>query len=137
MLVTNVPLSIPLKTIFILEDEGLIAMMLEDLARELGATEVLSFRDAKSGAEAARTARIDCAILDVHLHGRENYDVAAIFQDRGIPMVFSTGGTLGTTKGRYSMVPIVSKPFSDADLRAGIELALFRQGTMQPSLASS
>src|SRR6188768_4104065 len=80
-----------IKSILIVEDEGLLALMIEDLAREMGVREVYSCADLASAIEAARTAQVDCAVLDLRLRGESSTAVADILAERNIPFVFSTG----------------------------------------------
>ncbi len=74
--------------ILIVEDEMMVAMMLEDMLTDLGCEVVKAARVAKAVHLIATTA-IDGAILDVNVAGEAVYPVAHELQSRGIPFIFS------------------------------------------------
>ena len=78
--------------ILVVEDEMLVAMMLEDMLTDIGYRVVKASRLTKAASLAA-TADIDCAILDVNLDGETSYPVANALRQRGIPFLFSSGST--------------------------------------------
>ena len=99
--------------ILIVEDEPLIAMMLEDFL------EVLDKRAAGTcetvGAALARIGEggVDAAILDVNLRGGEkSTPVAEALAAEGIPFVFATGGGEDTLDPRFRDRPTLMKPFT-------------------------
>ena len=78
--------------ILLVEDEGLIAMMLEDLLEDLGcelAGSAASVGAALAWIEAGGEA--DAALLDVNLGGEPVFPVAAALRARGVPFAFTTG----------------------------------------------
>ncbi|WP_375393101.1 response regulator [uncultured Sphingomonas sp.] len=99
--------------ILIVEDEPLIAMMLEDFL------EVLEKRPAGTAdTVAGALARldeggVDAAILDVNLRGGEiSTPVAEALAARGIPFVFATGGGEESVDDRFRDRPRLTKPFT-------------------------
>lgn len=107
-------------SVLIVEDEGLVAMMLEDLVREMGARDVHIFADVQSARDAAQTVPYACAILDVLVRDGTTGELADILADRGIPFVFSTGSETDSLAERHRSRPVVTKPFSDDVLRSRI-----------------
>ena|ERR1700761_6543554 len=107
----------------IVEDEGLIAMLLEAYLEELGYGVSAVAARLEDGMAAARDAAVDVVILDVNLAGEVSYPIAEILQCRGIPFVFVTGyGTVGRP-AEFGAVPVLAKPFGVdalADCLAGI-----------------
>ena len=84
------------KRALIVEDEGLIAMVVEAYLEDLGYTVLAIAAQLEEGMEAAREAAIDIAVLDVNLAGKVSYPIAEILLERGIPFLFATGyGTAG------------------------------------------
>jgi CheY-like chemotaxis protein len=119
----ELPATSPGQCILIVEDEMLLAMMLEDMLTDLGYCVVKAARVTKA-TDLAATAAIDCAILDVNLGGETSYPVAKELHRRGIPFVFSTGyGTAGL-RPEYHGSPILSKPYSLKDLQRVLAKAL-------------
>jgi CheY-like chemotaxis protein len=102
--------------ILVVEDEMLLAMMLEDMLTELGYRVIKVARVGKA-TDLAATAAIDCAILDVNLDGEWSYPVADALRRRGIPFVFSSGYGADGLRADYIGSPVLSKPFSQHDLQ--------------------
>ena len=96
----------------LVEDEALVAMMMEDLLDELGCEVTGSF-----GALAPALAWLDAqevppdgAVLDVNLGGGENvFPLARALQERGVPFVFATGYGVLPDSG-FAEAPVLRKP---------------------------
>jgi DNA-binding response OmpR family regulator len=99
--------------ILIVEDEPLIAMMLEDFLDALD-REVAGSADSVSAAlELVAAGGIDAAILDVNLRGGETcWPIADALVAAGIPFLLATGGAGDMIAGPYRDRPILSKPFT-------------------------
>jgi len=109
--------------ILLVEDEPLIAMMLEDVLETLGHS-VAAVCDSVAGALARLgDGGIDAAILDVNLRGGEqSWPVADALADRGIPFVLASGGGKGDRPARHMGVPALPKPFGMADVQRALGL---------------
>ena len=102
--------------ILIVEDEMVIAFMIEDMLVELGHEVVELAMRLPEALEAAERADIDLAILDVNLDGHRSFPVADILIRRAIPFAFATGyGAAGLDEG-YRNRPVLVKPFMSGDL---------------------
>lgn len=112
--------------VFIVEDESMLALLLEDMVVGLG-YEVAGL--ASRLAEALdKTAHLDfdIAVLDVNLDGEVSYPIAQELQKRGIPFIFATGyGRVGVPD-QFHQVPVLDKPFRRQDLQAAFEEALVK-----------
>ena len=110
-----------LRRVLIVEDEPLIAMMLEDFLDALE-REVAGTADNVAGALAQIEAGgVEAAILDVNLRGGEqSWPVAARLDELGIPFILATGGAGDTIAETWRNRPILSKPFT----MDGVERAL-------------
>ena len=78
--------------VLVVEDDGLVAMMLEDLLDDLGcelAASLASVGDALAWIEAGGEA--DAALLDVNLGGEPVFPVAEALRARGVRLAFTTG----------------------------------------------
>jgi CheY-like chemotaxis protein len=113
----EIKISEGIRSILIVEDEGLVSMMIEDLVREMGARHVHLCADVEGARELAKIADIDCAVLDLRLRGGDSGEVADILASRGIPFVFSTAGMLEALPERHQHRPVISKPFSEDDFK--------------------
>jgi len=104
-------------SVLVVEDEMIIAMLMEDLMRELGVTNVQICPDVDSALEAVATKSFDCAILDLRIRGGASTPVADALAERAIPFVFSSGSDAGALEERHADRPLISKPFLDDDLK--------------------
>ena len=118
-------MAIPrLDSVLLIEDDGLVQMLIEDLARELGAREVTVCRDPVEALHIARSASLDCAVLDISLWGGTSYAVADVLTARGIPFFFCTGMSPRDIAPRYRGRPVLAKPFTESQFRAILLSAL-------------
>ncbi|MGJ3648717.1 response regulator [Sphingomonas sp. GlSt437] len=98
--------------ILIVEDEPLIAMMIEDFLVELGHQHV-GTADTVAEALAYVGSGVDAAILDVNLRGGEkSWPIADALSDAGRPFLFASGGDEGVIPERHRGRPILVKPFT-------------------------
>jgi CheY-like chemotaxis protein len=110
--------------VLVVEDEALIAMMVEDMLVELGCVVAGTARDAAQALELAHRTSLDAAILDLQLGDGDSYGVAEEFIRRGIPIIFSTGSTASELRPGYETMPFLSKPFETSDLETALQLAV-------------
>jgi CheY-like chemotaxis protein len=97
--------------VLLVEDEGLVAIMMEDLLADLGCEVVGSCDSIRSALEWLEMAQQapDGAVLDVNLGGELVYPVAEVLAARDIPFAFATGyGAL--PDARFDGVPVLAKP---------------------------
>ncbi|MET0307263.1 MAG: response regulator [Sphingomonas sp.] len=99
--------------ILIVEDEPLIAMMLEDFLEALDRRLAGSADSVETAIEFVELGGIDAAILDVNLRGGEqSWPIADRLAELGIPFVIATGGAGDTIAEAHRGRPILSKPFT-------------------------
>lgn len=99
--------------VLLVEDEPLIAMMLEDFldALDRQCAGIADCVDAAMPLVAA--GGFDCAILDVNLRGGEkSWPIAQELARRGIPFVFATGGAGDMLADEFRGRPVLQKPFT-------------------------
>lgn len=118
------------RRLLVVEDEALVAMMIEDMLGDLGCVVVevaSSLAQAMALAEDPALA-LDGALLDLNLAGEKVYPVAERLAANGVPFVFSTGyGKAGIDAG-YGHVPVLAKPFKPRALEAALLSALSGPG---------
>ena len=101
------------KQILIVEDEPLIAMMLEDFLDILDQQVAGSADSVPTALERVGQGGIDAAILDVNLRGGEkSTPVAEALAAAGVPFVFATGGGDDSVDARFRDRPVLQKPFT-------------------------
>ena len=112
------------RRILIVEDESMIAMMVEDFLHESG-WEVAGWAGATERALAmAQDLEIDAALLDVNLSGQDTFAVADVLSGRQIPFVFATGYGADGVAERFRGVPTLTKPFQRNELDRALETAM-------------
>ncbi len=101
------------RRILIVEDEPLIAMMLEDFLDALD-REVAGTADSVATALACLDrGTVDAAILDVNLRGGEqSWPIAERLAATGVPFVLATGGAGDMIAEAFRDRPVLSKPFT-------------------------
>jgi CheY-like chemotaxis protein len=103
--------------VLLVEDEYLVAMLLENMLAELGHSVVGPVARLKKALELAEREPIDMAILDVNINGEQAYPIADALAARNIPFVFSTGYGSGSLPAQYRDRPALGKPFQLRDLQ--------------------
>lgn len=106
-------------TMVIVEDEPVIAMLIEEMAAELG-WQVACAHSEQSAFELLATMTPTMAVLDVNLGLVNSFALAASCQDRGIPILFITGYTAMEIPEGCGNGPILAKPFSPEDFQIAL-----------------
>lgn len=111
--------------VLLVEDEPLIAMMLEDFLDALD-KELAGTADSVAAAlPLIESGGIDAAILDVNLRGGEkSFAIADALAQKDIPFVFATGGSGDEIADPHRDRPRLAKPFT----MDGVERALAQLG---------
>jgi len=97
------------KRILIVEDEILVAMLLEDMLVELGATLEGTASNLEEGLALAQSHDFDAAILDMNLGEHDSRPIADKLNSRSIPYLLTTG--YGASVGNPHGVTILEKPY--------------------------
>lgn len=98
------------KRLLVVDDEPLVAMLVEDLLGAAGADIVGPAATLAAGLELAGAAGLHGAVLDVNLDGVMVYPVAEALTRAGVPFVFLTGyGRLGVDAA-FEGVTVLHKP---------------------------
>jgi DNA-binding response OmpR family regulator len=111
------------RRILIVEDEMLIALNLSDIVESMGCTSAMAARVEKAVSLAA-TETFDAAILDLNLDGKAVYPVAEELCRRRVPFVLATGYGAEGIAAAYRDRPILTKPYSNADVERTLLRAL-------------
>ena len=98
------------RRVLVVEDEALVAMMIQDFLTENGHAVIGPISRASEALLAAKEGDFDAAILDINLGDGMAYPVAEILAERGVPFVFVTGYEADTIDDRFSEVPVLQKP---------------------------
>jgi CheY-like chemotaxis protein len=110
--------------VLVVEDEYLVALLLEEDLRSAGCIIVGPHTSLAAATAAGVSEPLDLAVLDVNLNGEMVYPLADHLAGRGIPLVFLTGYGAGHFPERFRTAPRVSKPHDRAALIRELERAL-------------
>jgi CheY-like chemotaxis protein len=114
--------------ILILEDESLIAMDVEQLCRDHGASDIIVKPDL-TGLESDKALdSFDVAIVDLMLSGGvSSRPFAERLRDLKRPFLFTTGFADAEVTGAFPGIQAISKPYAGADLVRAIAVAAGRR----------
>ena len=116
------------RRVLIVEDESLVAMLLETILADLGCDVVGPESNIEDGLNVASgTAPLDAALLDVNVAGQEIFPVAEALKARGVPFVFTTGYGEAGLPEHWRGNPTVQKPFTEGAIRDALMTALNMQ----------
>ncbi len=97
--------------IMVVDDELLVAMMVEETLIEEGCEVVGPFARLSEALLAATWERLDGAVLDVNVGGEMVYPVAEMLASRSIPFVFVSGYGKNAIPSDRPNWMVCSKPF--------------------------
>jgi len=100
------------RSILIVEDEPLIAMMLEDFVLSLGHEVSGNCDSVEAALKEVENGTFDLAILDVNLKGENVWPVAAALRSKGTPFVLASGGHVDPPPAEFRNVPMIEKPYT-------------------------
>ncbi len=110
--------------VLIVEDETLVAMLIEEYLLEIGCEVAFSASRVAKALKGLQTRPIDAAVLDVNVAGESINELAEDLHRRGIPFVFASGYGQKGVDARWSGHPVLQKPFTGADLRTALLASL-------------
>jgi len=111
-------------TVFVVEDEMMVSLLLEDMLGTLGCDNVLHAASVSSALNELSQSQPDLAVLDVNLGSEMVYPVAEELNRAGVPFVFTTGYGRGAIKLEWAARPCVQKPFNIDAFAAALRVAL-------------
>jgi CheY-like chemotaxis protein len=112
--------------ILVVEDEAIVAMLLEDMLAELGYEVVGPVTRLDRALDLARGALIDAAGRDGNGNRNDSNAVADALRARANPVVFATGYGTQELAERVRDSPNKQKPFHRDDLERALGIAMGR-----------
>ena len=112
------------RKILVVEDEPLIAMMLEDFLESLGHDVSATCDSVAEALVHANKGGFDLAILDVNLKGEHVWPVAERLREKNIPFVIATGGHVDPPPPEFNDAPVIEKPYTVDRVTPAIEAAI-------------
>lgn len=112
-------LQVPRRAL-VVEDEVLMAMLLEDMLGDLGYAVAARSNHLDHAMRLAAAIDFDFALLDINLNGERSFPVADIVRRRGRPFLFASGYSRKILIPPYLDAPMLHKPFSLEELRRAL-----------------
>src|ERR1700754_1878066 len=113
-------------SVFLVEDEVMIRMMVADMLDELGYSVAAEAGEINEAIRLAQSTEFDIAILDVNVNGKMISPVAELIKARNRPFIFATGYGSSGLPAEYRDRPALQKPFQIETLARTIKQALNR-----------
>ncbi|MGA2127516.1 MAG: response regulator [Xanthobacteraceae bacterium] len=102
--------------VLIVEDESLLALLLEDMLGDIGCMVVGVASTVAAAIDAIAKVDAGAAILDIKLGDEKSYAVAEALAARGVPFVFATGYGDLRLEEPWQDRPVLQKPFAQKQL---------------------
>ncbi len=113
------------RRILVVEDEALVAMLLETMLEDMGCVPVGPIGTVEEALGIVASEQdLDAALLDVNVAGHKVFPVAAALKAKGVPFVFSTGYGEGGLPDTWKGQPTIQKPFTESMIRSALFKAL-------------
>ena len=96
-------------SVFLVEDEVMIRMMVADMLEELGYSVAAEAGEINEAIRLAQSTDFDLAILDVNVNGKVISPVAELIKARNRPFIFATGYGSSRPARRISRPPRAAK----------------------------
>jgi CheY-like chemotaxis protein len=112
------------RLILIVEDEPLIAMMLEDFLETLGHQVVGTCESVGEAIAKLDEGGFDLAIIDVQLKdGEQVWPLADRLLEQGKPFIIATGGHVEPPPEQHAAAPVLTKPYTIEAIEPALALA--------------
>ena len=112
-------------SVFVVEDEALVAINLEDMLMDLGCTVAgTAMRVEQAEQMLGGGLACDVAILDVNLGGDMVYPLAGRLREQGVPIVFATGYGQEGLPEEWRSHAILQKPYTGDQVAAALIRAI-------------
>jgi DNA-binding NtrC family response regulator len=98
--------------VLVVEDEAIIAMLLEDMVEDFGSEVVGPIASLRAALHTASDTSLDAAILDNTVGGEVVFPVADVLHERGVPVIFATGYGASVLPARFAGCRSLAKPLS-------------------------
>jgi DNA-binding NtrC family response regulator len=115
-------------TVMVVEDELLVAMLIEETLLDEGCLVVGPFNTVATALAAARDGEMQIAVLDVNLQGERVYPVAEALEARGIPFLLLSGYGADAIPAGHPGWVACAKPFMPDDLLRALSSRLVEAG---------
>lgn len=110
--------------VLLVEDESLVALMMEDMLLELGAASIRHAARVEIALELISQKRPAVAVVDVNLAGALAYPVAERLAECKVPFIFVTGYDIRAVDPRFTSREALQKPVTLGRLEQTLQTLL-------------
>lgn len=110
--------------VLVVEDEIVVAFLIEDMLRELGCAEIWHVQSVERALAMLSNRLPDIATLDVNLRSTTVFPIAERLATAGIPFLFATGYGGDVIPLNWRDRPLIKKPFELPQLELAMRSAL-------------
>ncbi len=110
------------RRILVVEDDILIAMLIEEILQDLGCVIVGPVATLDAALRLAGDEALDAAVLDVTIRGGQIYPAAERLLARGIPFILASGYGDWALPEAFRNMPRLTKPFTARDIEEKMKL---------------
>jgi DNA-binding response OmpR family regulator len=107
--------------VLVVEDDYFIADEICTTLRNGGAEVLGPAPDIEHGLDVVKNEQLDCAVLDINLHGALAFDLADELRKRGTPSIFATGYDQSVLPGEFSNSVRLEKPVNLTELLRAVQ----------------
>lgn len=111
--------SVGAKRVMVVEDDPVVAMLVEDIVRDMGHEVLINLTLAQALFE-IEAGEIDAVLLDMHLRGEDGRPILLELLARGIPFLVLSGSDQSALKSEFPQIRIVAKPFNKVALEDAV-----------------
>ena len=108
------------RRVLVVEDETLVAMLIEDTLLDAGAQVLGPVSTVAEALALVERELPDLAVLDLNLAGETSEPIADVLRDRGVPFVVASGYGPSGVPAKHAGVPVLAKPYAPEDLTAAL-----------------
>jgi CheY-like chemotaxis protein len=108
------------RRVLVVEDETLVAMLVEDTLADAGVVVLGPAATVAESLALLEKDRPDLAVLDLNLAGETSEPVAEALIRMGVPFVVASGYGAAGLPQRLANVPVLAKPYAPEDLTAAL-----------------
>jgi len=108
------------RRILVVEDEMLIALMIEGILEDHGCRSVTGATTVRKAISLIESQSFDAAMLDMNLGGEDSSRVADALSDKGVPFIYSTGNDKCDIAAGTTDHAVLYKPYQETDLIAAL-----------------
>ncbi len=108
------------RRILVVEDEALVAMLVEDALLDAGARIIGPAATVAEALALLEAELPEAAVLDLNLSGETSAPVADALVQQGVPFLVASGYGVAGLPEAHRGVPVLAKPYDSGELTAAL-----------------